>query len=256
VWISRIAGPPWQRGLTIHPDASPPHDALEKNLKTGDRLPMRFYFDYVSPYAYLAWTQIHALASRHGRDVEPVPVLLAGLLGAHGTVGPAEVPAKRRYLFRDIVRTGRRLGVPIAPPHAHPFNPLLALRVSSLPMPAGQQRALIDALYAATWSEGADVTDPARVARIARSVGLDGDAAIALASTPDAKERVRQRTDEAIAAGAFGVPSLVADGELFWGHDSLANLEAFLRGEGGIDDALGARWEAIPVAATRKLPPK
>jgi len=223
-------------------------------------LPVRFYFDYISPYAYLAWTQIHALASRHGRDVEPVPVLFAGLLGAHGSLGPAEIPAKRRYLFSDVLRTARRLGVPMAPPPTHPFNPLLALRVSSLPMPAGQQRALIDALYAATWGGGPGVTDPAVVARIATSVGLDGDAMIAQAGTTDAKERVKRQTDEAIAAGAFGVPSIVVDGELFWGYDSLANLEAFLRGEGESesesDHALRARWEALPASATRKLSPK
>jgi 2-hydroxychromene-2-carboxylate isomerase len=65
---------------------------------------IRFCFDFISPYAYLAWTQVHALADRHGRAVEPVPVLFAALLDHHGTVGPAEVPAKRRYLMFDVVR--------------------------------------------------------------------------------------------------------------------------------------------------------
>jgi 2-hydroxychromene-2-carboxylate isomerase len=216
---------------------------------------MRFYFDFISPYAYLAWTQIHALAARHGRTVEPVPVLFAGLLGAHGTRGPAEVPAKRRYLFADVLRTAHRLGVPLAPPPAHPFNPLLALRVSSLPMAADRRRALIDALYAATWGDGPGVTDPAAVARLANGVGLDGEALIAAAGTEEAKARVREQTDEAIAAGVFGVPTVIVEGELFWGHDSLTNLEAFLRGEGAIDAALLARWETLPASSTRKLPP-
>lgn len=217
---------------------------------------MRFYFDYISPYAYLGWTQIHALAARHGRDVEPVPVLFAGLLGAHGTIGPAEIPAKRRYLFVDALRTAHRLGVPLAPPPAHPFNPLLALRVSSLPMPAARRRALIDALYAATWGGGTGVTDPANVARLATSVGLDGEALLAEASTAAAKEFVRRQTDEALAAGAFGIPTIQVDGELFWGYDSFANLEAFLAGDGKIDAALTARWEALPAAAMRKIPSK
>jgi 2-hydroxychromene-2-carboxylate isomerase len=212
---------------------------------------MQFYFDYVSPYSYLAWTQIHALAARYQRDLEPIPVLFAGLLEAHGTSGPAEIPAKRRYLFSDVLRIARRLGVPLQPPPAHPFNPLLALRITSLPMPADQRRALIDALYAATWAGGTGVTDPSEVARVASSLGLDGDAMIAEAATAAAKDRVRRQTDEAIAAGVFGVPSILVDGELFWGYDSFANLEAFLRNEGAISAELKTRWEALPAAARR-----
>ena len=111
--------------------------------------PLRFYFDYISPYAYLAWTQIHALAARHGRTVEPVPVLFAALLDANGQRGPAEIPRKRVYIFKDTLRTAHLLGVPLGGPKTHPFNPLLALRVSSLPMEPETRRRLIDKLYAA-----------------------------------------------------------------------------------------------------------
>src|SRR4051794_28665758 len=97
--------------------------------------PIRFYFGYLSPYAYLAWTQIGSLAVRCRRVVEPIAVLFAALLNASGGVGPAEVPAKRRYVFLDTLRTASVFNVPLLPPPAHPFNPLLALRVSSLPMP-------------------------------------------------------------------------------------------------------------------------
>jgi 2-hydroxychromene-2-carboxylate isomerase len=218
------------------------------------RSSLRFYFDYVSPYAYLAWTQIHALASRHGREVDPIPVVFGGLLAAHGTLGPAEIPAKRRYVYRDAIRTALRLGVAFAPPPAHPFNPLLSLRVSSLAMAADQRRALIDALFAATWTGGGGVAGPAEVARAVQRAGGDGEALVAAAASAEAKERLRLQTSEAIAAGAFGVPTIIADGELFWGLDSLANLEAFLRGEIAIDAAVTARWEALPAAVTRKLP--
>lgn len=209
---------------------------------------LRFYFDYISPYAYLAWTQVHALAARAGREVEPVPVLFAALLDAHGTRGPAEVPARRHYLIRDTLRTAQRLGVPFAPPPAHPFNPLVALRVTTL----APQRALIDALFAATWGGGGGIAEPAQVARAASAAGLDGDALIAAAATPEAKDRLRAQTGDAIDAGAFGVPTIVADGELFWGLDALPNLEAFLRGELAIDPARLAAWDALPVAAERK----
>jgi len=198
---------------------------------------LRFYFDYVSPYAYLAWTQIHALAARHGRQVDPVAVLFAGMLEAHGTLGPAEVPAKRRYIYRDAVRTAARIGVAFESPPVHPFNPLVALRVSGLDIASGQRRALIDALF-----------------RAAARAGLDGEALVSAAATAEAKARIRCQTDQAIAAGAFGVPTIIADGELFWGLDSLANLEAFLRGAAPSDPAGLARWESAPVKVTRKLP--
>jgi 2-hydroxychromene-2-carboxylate isomerase len=215
---------------------------------------MRFFFDFISPYAYLGWTQIHALAARHDRDVEPVPVLFAALLDAHGTLGPAEIPAKRRYIFHDVARTAQRLGVAIAPPPAHPFNPLLALRVASLSMDPGERRDLIDRLFAAIWAGGAGVTDPGEVARLASAAGLDGEALVAAAATSDAKDRVRRNTEAALAAGVFGVPTVQADGELFWGLDSFANLESYLDGGLRLDPALVARWNDLPAAATRKLP--
>jgi len=209
---------------------------------------MKFLFDYVSPYAYLAWTQLHALGARVGASVEPVPILFAALLDAHGTRGPAEIPARRTYLVDDTLRSARRLGVPFTPPPAHPFNPLLALRVSTI----APERALIDALFAATWAGGGGVTDPSRVAAIARDCGLDGDALVAAASSQAAKDRLRAATGDAIDAGVFGVPTVIADGELFWGLDSLANLEAHLRGELAIDPSARAAWAALPSGATRK----
>ena len=110
---------------------------------------MTFYFDFISPYGYLAWTQIHALAAKHDRTVQPVPVLFAGLLKAWGHKGPAEIPPKRAYVARDIVRNARVLGQPIRVPPQHPFNPLLALRVASLEMSASTRNALVNGLFGA-----------------------------------------------------------------------------------------------------------
>ena len=208
---------------------------------------IRFHFDFLSPYAYLAWTQIHALADRHGREVEPVPVLFAALLDHHGTRGPAEIAAKRRYLMFDVVRKARALGVPIAPPPHHPFNPLLALRIASLPMPAPARRALIDRIYNAVWSgEARDIEDRAVLTAIA---GAD---AVEAAGTPDAKARLRTQTEAAIADGVFGVPTMLVDGEPFWGVESLPELDHFLAtGTPTIDADSLARWSALQPSATR-----
>lgn len=209
---------------------------------------IRFCFDYLSPYSYLAWTQIHALASRHGATVEPVPILLGAVLDAMGTRGPAEVPAKRRYLVYDLTRLAHALGVPLAPPPAHPFNPLFALRVSSLPMPPEKRRALVDRLFAATWAGGPGVADRAVVAGIAQELGI----ALDDAETDENKARLRRQTDDAIAAGAFGVPTLFAGDQMFWGVDSLPHLERFLGGDNPVTPAILERWAKTPVGIVRK----
>jgi len=204
---------------------------------------LRFYFDYISPYAYLAWTQIHALADRHGVAVEPVPVLFAAMLDAHGTKGPAETPARRHYLVRDIARIAHRFGVPVVPPPAHPFNPLLALRVTYL---AAEPRALIDDLYRATWATGEGVADPAVVARIASAHGIPD-----IAAAQTMKERVRTETADAIARGLFGVPSIVVDDQLFWGCDSLPHLDHYLAHGDVVSAEIIARWDQLPAGAVR-----
>jgi 2-hydroxychromene-2-carboxylate isomerase len=215
--------------------------------------PLRFHFDYISPYAYFAWTQIHALAEKHGRAVEPVPVLFAGLLDAHGTKGPAEIPAKRLYVAKDAMRKARALKLPFAPPPTHPFNPLLALRISSLPLAPHMRKKLIDRFYAATWGDdGPGVTDPEAVAKMLGELGLDGPQTIADATTPEGKERVRAQTERAVSDGIFGVPSILADGELFWGVDSLEHLDRFLTGEPPFDPAILERWGRVVPSAARR----
>jgi 2-hydroxychromene-2-carboxylate isomerase len=213
--------------------------------------PLGFYFDFISPYAFIAWTQVHAIAERNGRTVTPIPVLFAGLLDAHGTKGPAEIPAKRAYTFRDAYRKAHRLGLPVLkPPPSHPFNPLLALRVASLPLDPEAQRRLIDALYEATWVRGTGVETPEAVAAAATRAGLDGEALVRAAQEPEAKRRLRAATEEAVAHGVFGVPTVLVDGEIFWGTDGLDLVEPFLRGEDPVPKDLA--WAERPVSAMRR----
>jgi 2-hydroxychromene-2-carboxylate isomerase/predicted enzyme related to lactoylglutathione lyase len=212
---------------------------------------LTFYFDFISPYAYLAWTQIHALAARHGCEVVPRPILFAVLLDANGQKGPAEIPRKRIYTFKDTVRSAHRLGVPLAAPASHPFNPLLALRVASEDSKPDAQRALIDALFTATWERSVDVTDAKNVAEIARGAGLDGARLVEWAGSPEAKDRVKRTTAEALEAGAFGVPTMVVEGELFWGLDSLPNLEQCLEGRDPLKGATYGAWAKVVPSASR-----
>jgi 2-hydroxychromene-2-carboxylate isomerase len=207
---------------------------------------IRFSFDYISSNAYLAWTQLPALAARHGWTVEPIPVLFAGLLEAHGTLGPAEVPVKSWWMAKNNLRKAALLGVPLHPPAFHPFNPLLALRASSLPLEAAARTRLIDGLFRAVWVDGVHVSEPAVVKAVADAAGLDGAAIVAQAQAPDAKARLRKETDDAIARGVFGVPSMEVGQEVFWGYDDLAYLEPLLAGRDLLDAKVLEEWSAPP----------
>jgi 2-hydroxychromene-2-carboxylate isomerase len=213
-----------------------------------------FYFDFISHNAFLAWTGIHELAARHGRHVEPVPVLFAGMLEANGQRGPAEIPAKNAWMIRDVLWKAARLGLPLAPPAAHPFNPLLALRFVSQALDDDVRTRLIDRLFRAAWCESRSLEDAAVVAALASEVGLDGAALVARASDPAVKQSLRERTDAAIRDGVFGVPSMRVDGELFWGYDDFPHLEQHLRGEHRIDAATLERWKQVRPSATRRRP--
>jgi 2-hydroxychromene-2-carboxylate isomerase len=221
---------------------------------------LTFYFDFVSPYAYLAWKQIQNVAARHRRTLIVKPILFAALLNHHGQKGPAEIPAKRIYTFKNVIRMAHFSGLSITPPAAHPFNPLLALRASSVPMAESARLALIDAIFDVTW-QGAkidgsrDVTDPKTIAALATNVGLDGAKVLEAASSQEMKDRVRIETENAIAQGAFGVPTMIADGELFWGADSIPHLEAYLRGEDPANRERLNMFTEIPVGATRQRSP-
>src|SRR5439155_11762950 len=178
--------------------------------------------------------------------IAPVPVLFAGLLEAHGQLGPAEIPSKALWTAKNNVRKAVLLGVPLNPPAFHPFNPLLALRVSSSPVDAAARRALVGALFDAVWVRGLHVSDPAVVERVAGELGLDGAALVAQAQLPESKARVRKQTDDAIARGVFGVPSMEVGDELFWGYDDFPYLELCLAGKDPLDSGQWQKWFSAP----------
>src|SRR5215471_9068593 len=226
---------------------------------------IELFFDFISPYSYLACMRVRELGVRVGHEVEPRPVLLAGILNALGTKGPAEVPVRRAYMVKDLLRAAHRAGIEVHLPPTHPFNPLIALRVAGLDLDRALRWRIIDALYAATWGGGHGIEGAERVAAVLQEAGLDGASLVALASQPEAKERLRLTTDEAIARGVFGVPTLFvgkgprgAEGsgdEMFFGFDSFGEIEAFVRGEDTVDDELVKQWDELPATAVRRRDP-
>ena len=214
--------------------------------------PIRFYFDYISHNAYLAWTQMHRLARHYGREVEPVPVLFAAFLEHYGHKGPAEMPAKSLWMLRNVIRKAAQLNVPLRPPAAHPFNPLLPLRVTTVEMSAVDRKRLIDAIYRATWAESRNVSDPEVLGAILTNAGFDAADMLARAQDDEIKQRLREAGQQAIERGVFGVPTMCVDDELFWGYDDLRYLEMYLEGRDPYDPARLEPWLDVRPAAQRK----
>ena len=214
----------------------------------ADRI-LDFHFDYISPYSYLAWKRLDEFAPAQGLHVTPKPTMLAALLNHLGHRGPGEIPPKRVYMFKDTLRTAAELGVPFQPPRSHPFNPLASRRATLLDMDDDVRVSLVSKLFDATWAESRDVGDPELVAEICADVGVPD--ALERIRDPAVKRRLYDANDEAIARGVFGVPSMIVDGELFWGVDSFPHLERFLAGKDPIQPGDLARWRAIPASAQR-----
>jgi 2-hydroxychromene-2-carboxylate isomerase len=159
-------------------------------------------------------------------------------------------------MWKNVSRKAALLGVELNPPASHPFNPLLALRVSSLTLPAGERSGLIDALFRAVWVRGLSVSDPRVVEGVVDEIGLPGRKLVAAAEDPEAKATLRKQTDDAIARDVFGVPTMEAGDELFWGYDDLPYLELFLAGRDPIDPVDRRRWDDPPrPSAIPKIPP-
>ena len=183
-----------------------------------------WYFDLVSPYAYLA------LAARH--PVRVRPVVLGAILAHWGGLGPAEVAPKRRHTYRHVQFLADQAGLPLRFPPAHPFRSLDALRgLATLDEP---DPAAVRAAFDHIWARGGDPAD------------------LPNSADPAAKARLRGWTDEAIAAGMFGVPSLVVSGEVFWGLDAMPMANAFLADPGLFRTARMARLDTLPVGVRRR----
>lgn len=206
---------------------------------------IQWYFDFVSPFPYLQLLQFHQLPADVTIDCRPI--LFSRLLDYWGNKGPAEIPAKRRFTFRHVQWQAERLGLPLRFPPRHPFNPLRPLRLA---IALGCRREAIERIYRFIWGEGRDIDDAANWRALLASLGVEeGDA---LVGDPQVKEALRQMTEEAIARGVFGVPTVIADGELFWGADATPMLLAHLAAPGLFDTPEMRRVGDLPVGMQRK----
>lgn len=204
----------------------------------------RCYFDVISPFAYL---HFHALRPLRPRlRIDYVPVLFAGLLQHWGQLGPAEIAPKRRSIYRQCTWNAQRRGLPFRVPPRHPFNPLPALR---LIVALGATEAVVETVHGFIFGEGRDIGEPQEWAALCRRLGVD-DAA-SLIQDPAVKQRLLDNTNAAIAAGVFGVPTVLCRGELFWGDDSVEMLGQFLDAPELFDSAEMQRIDNLPMGVVR-----
>lgn len=205
---------------------------------------LAWYFDFISPFACLAWPRVRALMRTH--PVALRPILFAGLLDAHGHKGPAEIPAKRRFTYRHVLWRARQLGRPLRMPPAHPFNPVPALRLC---LACGTTPEAVEAIFDWLWIQGRAGDSAGALAPLAARLGID-DVAAAIAA-PAVKQQLRANFDQALAAGVFGVPTLAVGDDLFWGEDAMDFALAALADPGLLASPEFADADALPVASAR-----
>ncbi|MEO7107048.1 MAG: 2-hydroxychromene-2-carboxylate isomerase [Rhodoferax sp.] len=197
-----------------------------------------FYLDFISPYAYLAFEEMPQTLVGLNYSVTYKPLLFAALLKHHGQLGPAEIPAKRDWTYRQVQWLAHSKGHALDMPTAHPFNPLGLLRLAVASDRNGHpNRYVCETLFRHVWVGGADAADADRLAAITQQ--------LAPARNPSdeaVKAQLRTHAEEAIARGVFGVPAFEVDGKVFWGLDALPMLRAYLQGDRWFD---GPQWNSV-----------
>ncbi len=197
-----------------------------------------FYLDFISPYAWLAFEKLPETLKGLSYSVSYKPLLFAGLLKHHGQLGPAEIASKRDWTYRQVLWLAQQQGTALQMPASHPFNPLPLLRLAVACDTRGlPNRFVCETIFRHVWTGGADASDPQRLAALATQLSpqraLDGD---------DVKAQLKAHSDEALAQGVFGVPTLVVDGKAFWGLDALPMLRDYLSGH---DWFQGGAWDGV-----------
>ena len=196
--------------------------------------PIEFYFDFSSPYGYLAAQRIDEIGARHGREVHWKPFLLGATFKETGLKPLVEIPMKGDYTRHDLERSARLLGVTIVEPKPFPFMSVAASRAVYWLMDgdAPLARRLAKRLYDAAFGEGRDISSAEAVIAVAEEIGIDPEQLGAALQDPAVKERLRNEVESGKAKGVFGSPYIIVDGEAFWGSDRLDQVDRWLETSG------------------------
>jgi 2-hydroxychromene-2-carboxylate isomerase len=206
-----------------------------------------WYFDVISPFAYLQLEYLRR--ERADVQLDPRPVVLGAVLAHHGQLGPAEIAGKREFTYRYVIWRAQELGIPLHFPPRHPFNPLSALR---LIIAAGGTIDVVQRVFRHVWAHGHGCETPGELAALASELGI-ADVAVAI-SNPEVKKQLKANTEQALAAGVFGVPTLLVNGECYFGQDATSLALAALADPTLLQQGEYARLVQIPVGISRQPP--
>jgi 2-hydroxychromene-2-carboxylate isomerase len=215
---------------------------------------LTFYFDFISPFSYFAWAQLEKFKSEKSLIIHYKPVALGPILNHWQIKGPGEITPKREFLLKQCLRYSAQNQIPFTTPKTHPFNSLYALRLCLKHVSGHHQGKVIETLWKAGWQQRIDMAEPDELLQALRDTGLPAEELYERSFTREAKVELKQNIQEAIAAGVFGVPSFVAQNELFWGNDSFGDLMRFLEGHDPLDrEKLQYLLSSTPRAAAQQL---
>lgn len=195
---------------------------------------VEFFFDFVSPYSYLAYTQVGRVCGETGAELVLRPMLLGAVLNETGGRAATEVSPKYHYMLRDLQLLAEHYGAPLRFPDPFPFRSLKTLRAALWLRERDRMAAFVDEAFSLYWAEGGsprgteEANEDTAIAEVARGIGEDADEVLEGASQPAAKEALRTATAEALERGVFGAPTFFVDDEMFWGNDRLPFVEAAL----------------------------
>ena len=209
-----------------------------------------FYLDFISPYAYLAFEKLPEALMGLSYGVTYKPVLFGAMLQHHGQLGPAEIKPKRDWTYRQVSWQAHANGIEMQMPATHPFNPIALLRLAVACGEGGTcNRYVTETIFHHVWRGGAEAADPQRVQALAQQLTPKRDM-----NADAVKAELRANTEQAIAHGLFGVPTIVVDGKLFWGFDALPMLRAYLDGDAWFESGIWDTAIQVPVGIRRQGP--
>lgn len=215
---------------------------------------LNFYFDFLSPFSYFAWLAHKETLKNVPLKVNYRPVALGPLLNHWQIKGPGEVTPKREFLLKQCLRFAARNNLSFTTPKTHPFNSLYSLRLALHGVAGVHQEKVIETLWKAGWQTRIDMGEPDELLNVLREANLPADELYEKSFSREAKQELKNNIQEAIKAGAFGVPSFVVDDELFWGNDSLNDLRNYLEGNDLLDrKKLEDLLSSTPRAAAQSL---
>jgi 2-hydroxychromene-2-carboxylate isomerase len=215
---------------------------------------LTFYFDFISPFSYFAWLKLPKLEEKHGVKIIYKPVALGPILNHWQIKGPGEVTPKREFLLKQMLRYADTHKIPFITPKTHPFNSLYALRFCLKSVAGKNQKKIIEIFWEAGWQKRRDMGRPEDLMEELSLNGLNAEELYEKSFSREAKVELKKNIEEAINKNVFGVPSFIYETELFWGVDSMDQLENFIIGKDNLDlKKYHLILESTPRAASQSL---